>query len=304
MCWSSAGAACSARRGCARASRGWRTPAAGSRATPRRWSARRRARSWPPRSRRGGGRPPRAGSRRRGRRRPARRDGRATRGRRAGPSALLGAAGRAASARSPSRSRRPWRPAWSPPARLARAGLLRARRPATREIPRLREALEGLGARFDGRLRVTAVDRASGRRVVFGAPGAPEADVVDAVLASCAVPWMFRPVEIGGRTYVDGGVWSAANLDAAPVRRGSVVLCLLPTATPRLAVRPARGDARLLARDGPLGDAGPQAPRRGGADGRARRRQRRGDRAEPVRRRPPPGGVGRGLRAGPRARGG
>ena len=148
--------------------------------------------------------------------------------------ALLGAAGRAA--RSLAEPLAPAMAAGMVPARAAaRAGLLRARRPATREIPRLREALEGLGARFDGRLRVTAVDRASGRRVVFGAPGAPEAGVVDAVLASCAVPWMFRPVEIGGRTYVDGGVWSAANLDAAPVRRGSVVLCLLPTATPRLA---------------------------------------------------------------------
>ena len=148
--------------------------------------------------------------------------------------ALGGGAGRAARALA-----EPVAPAVAAgiaPARaLARAGLLRARRPATREIPRLREALADLGAAFDGRLRVTAVDRASGRRVVFGAPGAPAADVVDAVLASCAVPWMFRPVEIGGRTYVDGGVWSAGNLDAAPVRRGSVVLCLLPTATPRLA---------------------------------------------------------------------
>ena len=122
----------------------------------------------------------------------------------------------------------------APAGAAVRAGLLRARPAATREIPRLRQALERLGARFDGRLRIAAVDRANGRRVIFGAPGAPAADVVDAVLASCAVPWMFRPVEIGGRSYVDGGVWSAANLDAAPVRRGSVVLCLLPTATPRL----------------------------------------------------------------------
>ncbi len=216
---------------------------------------------------------------------------------------LRGAVGRAA--RSAAEPVAPAVAAGLVPARAAaRAGLLRARRPATREIPRLREALAGLGARFDGRLRVTAVDRASGRRVVFGAPGAPEADVVDAVLASCAVPWMFRPVEIGGRTYVDGGVWSAANLDAAPVRRGSVVLCLLPTATPRLAfdrLGAMRGFTRATTR---VGDADPPAPRRGRADGGARRGQRGGDRAEPVRRRPPPRGLGRGLRAGPRARGG
>jgi NTE family protein len=117
-----------------------------------------------------------------------------------------------------------------------RAAVLRRGRRPTREIPRLRAALERIDGTFDGRLRVTAVDLHTGRRVVFGAPGAPEASVTDAVLASCAVPWVFRPVTIGGREYVDGGFWSAANLDAAPVERGNEVLCLNPTASPRLAV--------------------------------------------------------------------
>ena len=115
-----------------------------------------------------------------------------------------------------------------------RAAVLRRGRRATREIPRLRDALARMPGGFDGRLRVAAVDLGSGRRVVFGAPGAPEASVTDAVLASCAVPWVFRPVAIGGREYVDGGVWSAANLDAAPVSKGTEVLCLNPTASPRL----------------------------------------------------------------------
>src|SRR5215218_2930508 len=115
-----------------------------------------------------------------------------------------------------------------------RAAVLRRGRPGAREIPQLRRALESLGAEFDGRLRVAAVDLSSGRRVVFGAPGAPPARVSDAVLASCAVPWVFRPVTIGGREYIDGGAWSAANLDAAPVRSGSRVLCLNPTASARL----------------------------------------------------------------------
>jgi NTE family protein len=117
-----------------------------------------------------------------------------------------------------------------------RSAVLRRGRRSAREIPRLRQALEQLPQEFDGRLRVTAVDLRSGRRVVFGAPGAPAARVADAVLASCAVPWVFRPVTIGGREYVDGGAWSAANLDVAPVRKGSEVLCLNPTASPRLAV--------------------------------------------------------------------
>jgi NTE family protein len=44
------------------------------------------------------------------------------------------------------------------------------------------------------------------------------------------VPWVFAPVTIGGREYVDGGVWSPTNLDAAPAGRGARVLCLMPTA--------------------------------------------------------------------------
>jgi NTE family protein len=90
--------------------------------------------------------------------------------------------------------------------------------------------VERYGARFDGQLRVACVDRASGRRVMFGSPGAPSATVPEAVAASCAVPWLFAPVAIGGREYVDGGVWSATNLDAAPAGRDTYVLCLNPTA--------------------------------------------------------------------------
>jgi NTE family protein len=41
---------------------------------------------------------------------------------------------------------------------------------------------------------------------------------------------VFQPVKIGGREYVDGGVWSPTNLDAAPAGRGTRVLCLVPTA--------------------------------------------------------------------------
>src|SRR4051794_8845482 len=105
------------------------------------------------------------------------------------------------------------------------AGL--ARIPAgQRPLDRLHDHAGRGGPGFDGRLRVCAVDRRTGRRVVFGAPGAPPAEVADAVLASCAIPWVFAPVEIGGREYVDGGVWSVTNLDAAPAGRDTQVLCL------------------------------------------------------------------------------
>jgi NTE family protein len=86
---------------------------------------------------------------------------------------------------------------------------------------------------------VCCVDKRSGRRVVFGAPGAPRATVADAVTASCAIPWVFAPVRIGDREYVDGGVWSVTNLDAAPARRQTEVLCLDPTASLRSPLRQA-----------------------------------------------------------------
>jgi NTE family protein len=119
----------------------------------------------------------------------------------------------------------------APGGALMRGALLR-RLPRPRQtLDRLEEHVAGSAARFDGRLRVAAVERASGRRVVFGSPRAPHASVAEAVAASCTVPWLFAPVEIAGREYVDGGVWSPTNLDSAPVGRGADVLCLNPTAS-------------------------------------------------------------------------
>jgi NTE family protein len=87
------------------------------------------------------------------------------------------------------------------------------------------------GASFqDGRLRLCAVDQDSGRRMVFGSRGAPDATVGQAVAASCAIPGVFRPVPIGGRRYVDGGAWSPTNGDAAPAGRRDRVLLLEPMA--------------------------------------------------------------------------
>jgi NTE family protein len=117
----------------------------------------------------------------------------------------------------------------APAGAMARAALL-ARAPSEgRSLGRLRREVERWGARFDGRLRVCTVDRVSGRRVVFGAPGAPPAAVAEAVEASCAVPWIFRAVTIGEREYVDGGAWSLTNLDVAPAGRETQVLCLTVT---------------------------------------------------------------------------
>ncbi|MGH2942927.1 MAG: patatin-like phospholipase family protein, partial [Solirubrobacteraceae bacterium] len=87
----------------------------------------------------------------------------------------------------------------------------------------------------------------NGRRVVFGAPGAPEATVAEAVQASCSVPWIFAPVEIGGREYVDGGVWSNTNLDIAPAGRATQILCLNPIMSLDIALASPLGMLRAIA---------------------------------------------------------
>jgi NTE family protein len=79
-------------------------------------------------------------------------------------------------------------------------------------------------------LRIVSVDFDSGDRVVFGAPGAPNIGLADAVIASCALPAWFAPVPIDGHRYVDGGVWSETNLDLMAPERLDEVFVLAPTA--------------------------------------------------------------------------
>ena len=69
-------------------------------------------------------------------------------------------------------------------------------------------------ARLGGRPRPgsSPVDYDSGRRVIFGRDRAPEAELADAVVASCSIPGWYVPRDIGGRRYVDGGVRSPTSL--------------------------------------------------------------------------------------------
>ena len=83
-----------------------------------------------------------------------------------------------------------------------------------------------------------------GARVAFGAPGAPRTDVATAVSASCAVPGYARPVEVGGRRYVDGGAWSSTNADLLLGHGLDLVVVLVPMGIGR-AVRRRHPDALL-----------------------------------------------------------
>ena len=116
---------------------------------------------------------------------------------------------------------------------LLRRAALRRVPQGRRSLVQLGRAIEAAGVRWDGRLRIAAVDLDSGRRILFGAPGAPEVSVAAAVQASCAIPGVFTPMVAAGRSYVDGGVWSPTNTDAAEVARGDRLLCLNPTGSMR-----------------------------------------------------------------------
>ncbi len=75
-------------------------------------------------------------------------------------------------------------------------------------------------------LRVTAVDADSGELVVFGSGGRTDCSVVEAVMASMALPVYLPPVEIGGRRYVDGGLLEVLPLDVAALIPADLVVAV------------------------------------------------------------------------------
>lgn len=96
------------------------------------------------------------------------------------------------------------------------------------EIRGLTHAAASKGWPARRELWLNACDARSGRHVIFGRPGAPEVPLADAVVASCAVPSYYRPVTIGGRRYVDGGIRSLTNADLLADEGCDVVIVLSP----------------------------------------------------------------------------
>jgi NTE family protein len=66
-----------------------------------------------------------------------------------------------------------------------------------------------------------ATDIQSGREVVFGS-----GNTGTAVRASCSIPGIFRPVNISGRMYVDGGVVSPVAVEAARRLGADIVIAV------------------------------------------------------------------------------
>jgi NTE family protein len=82
-------------------------------------------------------------------------------------------------------------------------------------------------------LWICAVRMDDARRVVFGREGAPVTDLATAVAASAAIPGYFQPVEIDGKSYVDGGVHSPTNADVLRKEDLDLVLVSSPMSTSR-----------------------------------------------------------------------
>jgi NTE family protein len=93
---------------------------------------------------------------------------------------------------------------------------------ARRAVIEARLAVRSWGGRS---LRLTAVDAESGDLRVFDRDSGVE--LVDAVMASCAVPGVWPVVEIDGHRYMDGGMRSGSNADLAA--GASPVLIITPT---------------------------------------------------------------------------
>jgi NTE family protein len=100
-----------------------------------------------------------------------------------------------------------------------------------------------------------ACDYGSGRRIPFGRLDSPNAEIAEAVAASCAIPGFYRPVRIGNRRYVDGGVCSASSLDLLAGRGLDLVICLNPLSSGTELSKRVDGGG------GPLGRFAPLDPR-------------------------------------------
>ena len=75
-------------------------------------------------------------------------------------------------------------------------------------------------------LFIIATDLDDGERVVFGRDN--EVPISLAVAASSALPVVYKPVRIGDREYVDGGVRGNASLDLAIENGATLVVCINP----------------------------------------------------------------------------
>lgn len=94
-------------------------------------------------------------------------------------------------------------------------------------------ATQGVIDSFDALQRdlyLTATDLDSGERVVLGDSEGdwPDIPISTAVQASTALPLVYKPVEVNGRTLIDGGIYSTTNVDVAVARGAKFIVVVNP----------------------------------------------------------------------------
>jgi predicted acylesterase/phospholipase RssA len=89
-------------------------------------------------------------------------------------------------------------------------------------------------------LHIIAADIETDRRVDFSRTSTPNVPISRAVAASTCIPLLFRPVEIEGRHYVDGGIKGQAAIDIAIDSGAELIVIvngLVPLDTAAIAAR-------------------------------------------------------------------
>jgi len=86
-------------------------------------------------------------------------------------------------------------------------------------------------ADLDTELYIPAYDLDTGERMVFGSDSHQEVHICQAITASCAIPYFFRPQKIGGRYYIDGTTGRTTHIDIA-IEQGAKLIVLINPRVP------------------------------------------------------------------------
>jgi len=77
-------------------------------------------------------------------------------------------------------------------------------------------------------LYIPAYDLDRGQRVVFGSEGYRDMHICQAITASCAIPYFFRPYQIGSRHYIDGSTGRVSHIDIAIEQGAKLIVVVNP----------------------------------------------------------------------------
>lgn len=81
---------------------------------------------------------------------------------------------------------------------------------------------------LDNELYLTATDLDTCERIVFGEEGWTDVPISKAVECSTCLPLVYKPVDLKGRQFVDGGIRSTTNVDIAVEKGAKLIIVVNP----------------------------------------------------------------------------